>query len=107
MIARDLPRMVLGFEHPAAPGGLVLGPHVVMGGALATRPVAGLPGRLYLATDDNGGTLYRDSGAAWVQAAGVVNSPVILDRDMTEAEVVNTTTETTVYSYSVSGGMLG
>lgn len=107
MMAADLPRVVLGFGHPEAPGGLVLGPHVVMGGTLAARPAAGLPGRLYLATDDGGGTLYRDSGAAWVQAAGVVNSPILLDRDMAEAEVVNTTTETTVYSYSVPGGTLG
>ncbi len=107
MMAQDLPRAVLGFGHPEAPGGLVLGPHVVMGGALAARPAAGLPGRLYLATDDGGGTLYRDSGTTWVQAAGVVNSPIILDRDMVEAEVVNTATETTVYSYAVPGGTLG
>jgi hypothetical protein len=103
----DLPRVVLGFGHPAAPGGLVLGPHVVMGGTLAARPAAGLPGRLYLATDNGGGALYRDSGTGWVQAAGAVNSPVILDRDMAEAEVVNTIAETTVYSFSVPGGTLG
>ncbi len=38
---------------------------------------------------------------------GVVNSPVLLDRDLTEAEVANTSTETTVYSFVVPGGTLG
>lgn len=36
-------------------------------GLLAARPVAGTSGRLFFATDDNGGTLYLDTGAAWVQ----------------------------------------
>lgn len=47
----------------------VLGTDVVMRGTLAARPAASLSGRLYLATDDDGGTLYRDTGAAWEQVA--------------------------------------
>lgn len=51
---------------------LDLGTDVIMSGLFAARPAAGVAGRFYLATDKNGGTLYRDSGAAWVQAAGHV-----------------------------------
>lgn len=51
----------------------VLGTAVVMADVAANRPVAALNGRLYLATDTNGGTLYRDTGAAWVQVAAAVN----------------------------------
>lgn len=45
----------------------VLGTDIVMAGLLAARPAASLAGRLYFATDDQGGTLYRDTGSAWVQ----------------------------------------
>lgn len=38
-------------------------------GTLSARPAAGTAGRLYFATDANGGTLYFDSGATWVQIA--------------------------------------
>ena len=48
---------------------LVLGTDVIMAGALAARPAAGTAGRLYLVTDDDGGTLFRDTGAAWVQVS--------------------------------------
>jgi hypothetical protein len=43
----------------------VLGTDVVMRGTLAARPAASLNGRRYFATDDAGGTDYRDTGAAW------------------------------------------
>lgn len=45
----------------------VLGTDVIMSGTLAARPAAATAGRLYFATDDAGGTLYRDTGAAWVK----------------------------------------
>lgn len=61
----EQPAYLLARGHPETPSGLVLGTQVVMAGALAARPGAGLPGRLYLATDEAGGTLYRDSGTAW------------------------------------------
>lgn len=38
-------------------------------GTIGTRPAAGTAGRWFLATDVNGGTVYVDTGAAWVQAA--------------------------------------
>ncbi|MBA3356232.1 MAG: hypothetical protein H0U18_09940 [Pyrinomonadaceae bacterium] len=43
-----------------------LGGTVVKVGTLAARPAASLADRLYLATDTYGGTLYRDTGSAWV-----------------------------------------
>lgn len=43
-------------------------------GLIAARPAFGTAGRYYLATDVNGGTLYVDSGTAWVQAASGVTS---------------------------------
>lgn len=36
-------------------------------GAIASRPAAGISGRLYLATDVNGGTIFLDNGSSWVQ----------------------------------------
>jgi trimeric autotransporter adhesin len=45
----------------------VLGTTVIASGTLGARPAAGTAGYLYLATDVNGGTLYRDTGAAWVE----------------------------------------
>lgn len=48
---------------------------IIGGGTLANRPAASFLNRgfLYLATDTNGGTLYRSNGTAWVQAAGAVS----------------------------------
>lgn len=46
---------------------LVLGSAVIMSGVLGSRPAFGTAGRLYYATDDNGGTFYRDTGSAWQQ----------------------------------------
>lgn len=47
----------------------VLGTTVIAAGTLGARPAAAVAGYLYLATDVNGGTLYRDTGAAWVQVS--------------------------------------
>lgn len=41
----------------------------ILSGLAAARPTFGVPGRLYFATDTDGGTLYRDTGAAWEQIA--------------------------------------
>lgn len=46
---------------------LTTGGDTFTSGILASRPAASIAGRLYLATDVNGGTLYRDTGTAWVQ----------------------------------------
>lgn len=66
-----------GYVTLAAESGLsaeaVLGTAVIMAGTLASRPAAATAGRLYVATDVNGGTPYRDTGSAWVQAAPGVN----------------------------------
>ena len=51
----------------------VLGVEIFIADTLAARPAAGLNGRFYLATDDNGGTLYRDNGTTWVKAARGAN----------------------------------
>lgn len=103
--------LLAAFGHPSYPGALQLGAHVVMAGTLAARPAAAIPGRLYLATDDAGGTLYRDSGSAWeacgAGVSGGAGGVQVLDRDVTEAEALNTTTETSVYSFTVPGGTLG
>jgi uncharacterized protein DUF4082 len=65
------------FITTAAESGLsaekVLGTTVIASGTLGARPAAAVAGYLYLATDVNGGTLYRDTGAAWVQVASGVN----------------------------------
>lgn len=50
-------------------------------GTLAARPgaAASNTGYVYLATDDNGGTLYRSTGAAWTKSApGVSEVPTAL-----------------------------
>src|SRR5947208_658062 len=43
-------------------------------GTLGARPAASTSGRLYVATDVNGGTLYFDTGSAWTQIAPGVTS---------------------------------
>lgn len=53
-------------------------PTTSLAGTAAQRPQANYQnaGWLYLATDTNGGTLYRSNGVAWVQAAGAVSGGV-------------------------------
>ena len=45
----------------------VLGTAVIMSGLTAARPASAKAGLLYYATDDDGGTLFRDNGSSWVQ----------------------------------------
>lgn len=73
----------------------VLGTAVIMAGTLAARPAAGTAGRLYTATDTNGGTTYRDTGAAWAQIAQGVTEAVTtgaLAATSNLSDLANTTT---------------
>src|SRR5437660_3441659 len=46
-------------------------------GTLASRPAASeANGRYFFATDDNGGTLYRDNGTSWVKIAASVTTVI-------------------------------
>lgn len=54
------------------------GTQVIRAGTAAARPAASAvpAGTLYLSTDDDGGTLHRSTGSAWVQCGlGVTESP--------------------------------
>jgi hypothetical protein len=42
-------------------------------GLAVNRPAASVPGRFYFSTDQNGGTLYGDTGLAWTQLAAPVS----------------------------------
>lgn len=68
----------------------VLGTDIIMSGTLAVRPAASIAGRLYLATDDNGGTLYRDSSSVWQAVVGGV-APVASANILANAVNVATT----------------
>ncbi len=46
-------------------------------GLLSARPAFGTAGQFYFATDVNGGTLYLDTGAAWIQIAAAVGSSIL------------------------------
>ncbi len=65
-----------GHKASHAPGGSDFIDYslVNLAGSLASRPAAGSGnnGLYYLATDDNGGTLYRSNGASWVQASPAI-----------------------------------
>ena len=99
-------------------------------GVIASRPAAGVSGRLYLATDVNGGTIFLDNGVAWVQGginlaagSGITLTPTgatleiaataatsgvtILDQVTSPTTMSGTIVETTVYTFSVPGGSLG
>lgn len=57
----------------------VLGTSVIMSGLASARPAAATAGLLYFATDTDGGTLYRDTGSAWVQVGqGVTRSEILV-----------------------------
>lgn len=59
----------------------------------ASFPAAGIAGRLRVATDQNGGTLYRDTGSAWEKiAAGVLETG---GRELGYAEITSSSTHTT------------
>lgn len=71
----------------------------VASGTLAARPIAGTAGRWYFASDDNGGTLYFDTGAAWVQASPAIQA----GQDLYGSRNLNgATASATNTSYNVS-----
>lgn len=79
-------------------------------GLIAARPVASTAGRWFLATDVNGGTLYVDTGTAWVQAAfGVTatsNTPTILSGQGGDSTLTGSVAETSLKSFNVAAGQL-
>lgn len=119
-------RGVEGTTAAAHPAGSVV-THILTAAALrnvpdyARRDLLTSKGDLYVATGagevtrlpvgSNGLVLQADSGEAtglkWAAGGGAGGGVTVLDRDVTEVEVVNTTTETTVYSSTVPGGTLG
>ena len=49
----------------------------IASGTLGARPAASISGRWYFANDQNGGTLYFDTGSAWTQVSpGITNNGV-------------------------------
>lgn len=66
---------------------------VLLRGTLAARPAAASAnaGLYYLATDDNGGTLYRSTGAAWEQvAAAVTHAHAFALDDLSDVDTTST-----------------
>ena len=98
---------------------IVLGTGVIMAGAVGARPAFGTAGRLYFATDVNGGELQRDSGAAWVKVAedethvsshalgGADSLSEFIDRIVATTTVVNTNVETDLYRKTILANTLG
>lgn len=86
---------VLDFIGSAAQGDVLY-----RGAASWARLAAGTSGQ-FLKTNGSG------ANPEWATGSGTTNPVRVLDRDVVEASVVNTTTETTVYSFSVPGGTLG
>lgn len=73
------------------------------GGALAGRPAAAATnsGYFYYATDT--GTMYLSNGSTWLQVApGTIGTPQILARSGTAVTVSNSTTETSLFSQTIS-----
>jgi hypothetical protein len=91
------PAVILEAADANAPNAKTLATEI-NAGTLGARPAAAVAGRLYLATDTNGGTLYRDTGAAWVQAAGDVNQSlsVLLSTFTTKGDIVAATAASAV-----------
>jgi hypothetical protein len=68
-------------------------------GLLSARPVAGVAGRLYTATDVNGGTLFFDNGSSWTQIAPGVSSTVA--QQLTGLGLANNGTATATFTIAV------
>lgn len=84
-----------GYYTDDGPQVLTLPRDLAQDGTLANRPTAGIAGRLYFATDDGGGTLYRDTGLAWEQIAGALGAGLLMaTRTFTETTGAATYTAT-------------
>lgn len=75
-------------------------------GLAAARPVAGVAGRYYLATDVGAGTLYVDSGIAWVQAGRSVTTSGRLVAATTAAGTGANTAETVLQTATIAAGQI-
>lgn len=71
------------------------GMHLHKSGTLAAIPAPGNAGRLYHTTNEGEITLI-DNGTVWVP-----DGVQILDRDLTEVDVVSDANETTIYSHTI------
>jgi hypothetical protein len=65
--------------------------------ALANRPAAGQPGRVFIDTDNPSTGIYRDTGTAWIQIAAT-SSPEV-DTLQTVTDRGNTTDNTLILTY--------
>ncbi len=68
-------------------------------GLLSARPIAGVPGRYFFATDVNGGTLYADTGSAWTQLSPGVSSG--LAQQLTGLTLANNGAATATFTVGV------
>jgi hypothetical protein len=68
-------------------------------GLLSARPVAGVSGRLYFASDVNGGALYGDNGTSWSQLSGAVNANIA--QQLTGLGLANNGTATATFTIAV------
>jgi hypothetical protein len=73
--------------------------HEISFGALSARPVSGVSGRYYLATDQNGGTFYADNGTSWSQLAPAVNANIV--QQLTGLGLANNGTATATFTIAV------
>lgn len=73
----------------------------VTSGTLALRPAFGIAGRWYFANDTNGGTLYFDTGSAWVQAAAPKES-ASAGRVVGMGGIPNVASPTTQYDWAAT-----
>lgn len=75
-------------------------------GLIGARPAFGTAGRYYLATDVGGGTLYVDTGTAWVQAGRSVTTSGRLTAQTTAAGTAANLTETVLQTYTVAANQI-
>lgn len=75
-------------------------------GLVGVRPAFGVAGRYYLATDVSGGTLYVDTGTAWVQAGRSVTTSGRLVAATTATGTGANTAETMLQTANVAAGQL-
>jgi hypothetical protein len=75
-----------------------INPREITVGTLGARPAPGLSGRWYFATDDAGGTLYVDTGTAWVRVG--ITVPAVGYRVLGLKGTNNATTPDTQFNLS-------